>query len=305
MDRLTSMKVFATVARLGSFSAAAEELGISKAMASKHLNHLENSLGIRLLNRTTRHLSLTEVGMAYRERINSILVDIEDTELAVTRLHSEPRGTLRIMAPPSFGSFHLARTITAYKDKYPNVMIEMILADRTPDLIEEGLDMAIHVGEMNDTSLIARKLTSTRRVVCGSPKYLQLKGIPEVPADLKNHNCLTFSHHSSFTEWKFKINGTETTVHTTGNLKSNVADPLRIAAIEGCGLVQLPTYMLGLDIQSGQLRPVLEKYEPVELPIYAIYAHRKHLSTKLRTFVDFIYELFQPTPYWDEWISGN
>lgn len=305
MDRLTSMKVFAAVARLGSFSAAAEELGISRAMASKYLNDLENSLGVRLLNRTTRHLSLTEVGLAYRDRISTILVDIEDTELAVAQLHSEPRGTLRIMAPPSFGSFHLARAFTTYKEKYPNVMIELILADRTPDLIEEGLDMAIHVGDLNDTSLVARKLASTRRVVCGSPGYLQKNGIPETPADLEHHNCLTFSHRSPFTEWKFMINGTETALHTTGNLKSNVADPLRIAAIEGCGLVQLPTYMIGLDIKSGQLQPVLEKYEPAEFPIYAVYIHRRHLSTKVRTFVDFIYELFQPTPYWDAWISGN
>lgn len=305
MDKLMSMKVFATVARCGSFSAAAAELNISRAMASKYIGQLENSLGVRLLNRTTRNLNLTEVGKAYQEKVTAILAEIDETESAVNRLHSEPRGNLKIMAPPSFGSFHLARAFSVYKERYPEVTIEMILSDSTPDLFEEGgIDVAIYLGNLEDSNLIARKLASTRIVVCGAPDYFTKRGVPVVPADLAHHNCLALSYlRNSRSEWKFVMDGVETTYHPIGNLKANTADPLRIAAIQGCGLVQLPTYMVGLDIRSERLIPVLQEYEPAELPIYAVYIHRKHLSTKVRTFVDFLTEHFQPTPYWENWIT--
>lgn len=305
MDKLMCMKVFATVARCGSFSAAAVELNISRAMASKHIGQLENSLNVRLLNRTTRHLSLTEVGKAYQEKVVTILTEIEETEISVTKLHAEPRGKLKILAPPSFGSFHLARAFSAYQERYPDVMIEMLLADRTADLFEEeGIDLAIYLGKLEDSTLIARKLASTRIVVCGAPDYFTRKGTPHTPADLANHSCLTMSYRRNIlSEWKFIIDGEETVLHPKGNLMANTADPLRIAAIQGSGLIQLPTYMVGLDIRSGELVPVLQEYEPEELPIYAVYIHRKHLSSKVRTFVDFMYEHFQPIPYWDSWIK--
>ena len=305
MDRLISMKVFAAVARLGSFSAAAEELGISRAMASKYINHLETSLGTRLLNRTTRQLSLTETGTIYRDRISNIIAEIEDTELAVTRMQTEPRGILKIISPPSFGSFHLARSFSEYKELYPEVEIEMLLTERTPDLFEEGVDLAIYLGDLNDSNLIARKLASARIVVCGSPDYLSKHGIPKSPAELANHNCLTLTQRTALSEWKFRINGEKTILHPGGNFRANTADPLRIAAIKGCGLVQLPSYIVGLDILSGRLQPVLEEFEPEQLPIYVVYIHRRHLSTKVRTFVDFICEKYQPEPYWDEWIKKN
>lgn len=307
MDKLSAMKVFAAVARLGSFSAAADELGISRAMASKHIGQLENHLNVRLFNRTTRHLNLTEVGKAYQDKVNTILSDIEETELAATSLHVEPRGKLKIMAPPSFGSFHLARAFCIYKERYPGVTIELLLTDRTPDLFEEdGIDLAIFLGQPEESSMVARKLASTRIVVCGSPAYLANKNVPATPADLVNHNCLTLSHHrSSLSAWKFIIDGKDTVFHPNGNLTANTADPLRIAAINGCGLVQLPTYLVGLDIRSGKLVRVLEDYEPDELPIYAIYIHRRHLSNKVRTFVDFMSEYFQPVPYWDDWMTKN
>ena len=303
MDKLTSMKVFTAVARLGSFSAAADELGISRAMASKYLNHLESKLGIRLLNRTTRQISLTEVGNVYRERIINILAEIDETELAVTHLQTEAKGTLKIISPPSFGSFHLARSFPEYKDRYPEVEIELLLTDRTPDLFEEGVDLAIYLGELDDSNLIARKLASTRIVVCGSPEYLAENGVPETLADLEQHNCLTLSQRTALSEWKFLVEGKKIILHPKGNFRANTADPLRVAAIKGCGLVQLPSYIVGLDILSGRLQPVLEEYEPEELPIFVVYIHRRHLSTKVRTFVDFICDKFQPEPYWDEWIK--
>ncbi|HSR63231.1 MAG TPA: LysR family transcriptional regulator [Gammaproteobacteria bacterium] len=305
MDKLNSMRVFAEVARLGSYTAAAEELGISRAMASRHVNQLEDSLNVRLFNRTTRHISLTEVGRSYHERVKLILGELEDTERAITELHSEPRGTLKIMAPPSFGSFHLARAISAYKELYPDVIIEMILTDRTPDLVEEGIDLAIVLGELDDSSLIARHIATSRRVVCGAQEYLNKSGIPQTPEELEQHNCLTLTHRSPLSDWRFIIDGREIKFYPDGNFKSNTADPLRIAAINGCGLVQLPSYMVGLDIQSTRLQPLLEQFEPEELPISAVYVHRRHLSTKIRTFVDFICDRFLPTPYWDNWIPES
>lgn len=304
MDKFTCMRVFAAVVRLESFSAASDELGISRAMASKHISQLENHLNARLLNRTTRRLSLTGVGKAYYEKTSHILAEIEETETAVTSLHAEPRGLLKIMAPPSFGSFHLARAFSAYKEHYPDVMIEMLLTDRTPDLFEEeGIDLAIYVGEPEDSTLIARRLSATRIVVCGSPDYLAQKGTPRTPKDLAEHNCLTLSHYqSSLSEWKFIVNGKELRLHPSGNLKANTADPLRIAAINSCGLVQLPAYMVGLDIRSGKLLPVLQEYEPEKMPISAIYIHRRQLSAKVRTFVDFMHEYFGPVPYWEKWV---
>ena len=305
MDKLTSMRVFANVARLGSFSAAAEEMGISRAMASKYLGYLEEQLNVRLLNRTTRQLSLTEVGMAYRDRIMAILDDIEETELAVSQLQTEPRGTLKILSPPSFGSFHLARAFGDYKDRFPDVKIELILTDRTPDLFEEGIDLAIYLGELNDSSLIARHLATTRIVVCGAPDYLTQKGVPQHPSELAQHNCLSLLQRSPLASWKFLIDGKPVTMYPTGKFNASTADPLRIAAINGCGLVQLPSYIVGLDIMAGHLQPVLEDFEPEALPLHIVYIHRRHLSTKVRTFVDFICDRFQPEPYWDKWIAGK
>ncbi len=303
MDKLISMKVFARVAKLGSFSAAAEDLGISKAMASKHITALENTLGVRLLNRTTRKISLTEVGAAYRERVKLILAEIEETELSVSQLNTEPRGTLKMMAPTSFGAFHLSRAAADFMDEYPDINVELILSDREADLAEEGLDLSFHVGELSDSSLIARKIASARMVVCASPEYLEKHGVPETPEDLVDHTCLLFTPRFPANEWHFNRDGEDFTVKVSGCMKSNVGDTLRVGSIKGLGLIQQPTYMVGQDIKLGRLQVVLEEYEPAERPIYLMYLHRRHLSAKVRTFVDFLLERFQPIPYWDEWTS--
>lgn len=301
MDKLNSIRVFLQVARLGSFSAAARHLGISKAMASKHVSQLESELDVRLINRTTRHLKLTESGMVYRDRVQSILDDLETTELSVSKLSSEPTGTLRLMAPTSFGSFHLSRAIAEYRKRYPGVNIEMVFTGRTPDFIGEGLDLAIRTGKLKDSSQIARKLSHSRLVVCAAPEYFEECGVPEVPSDLSGHNCLIFSPRSPTGAWPFTIDGEAATVRVNGDVRANTGDALRIAAIMGCGLIQSPTYMVGLDIKAGRLIPVLEQYEPPALNIYAVYLHRQHLSAKVSTFVDFLYDLYQPVPYWEHW----
>jgi DNA-binding transcriptional LysR family regulator len=289
------MKVFMQVARLGSFSAAADVLGISKAMVSKHISRLEDSLDVQLLNRTTRSLSLTEVGTVYHDRIKEILNDIDETELSVSKLSSEPRGTLRMTAPTSFGSFHLSRMVADYLREHPHVSIEMILTERTPDLVEEGLDLAIRIGNLGDSSLFARKITDARMIVCGSADYLDRNGVPETPEDLLKHNCLTHTTHTG-EAWSFKGSQGTYRVDVQGTIRSNAADALRIAAIQGCGLVHLPIYMLTKDLSTGRLVSVLNEYEGNKRPIHAVYLHRMHLSAKVRTFVDFLYTQYQNNP---------
>lgn len=303
MDKLVSMKVFSRVAKLGSFSAAAEDLGISKAMASKHITALENTLDVRLLNRTTRKISLTEVGAAYRERVKHILAEIEETELSVSQLNTEPKGTLKMMAPTSFGAFHLSRAAADFMDEYPDINVELILSDREADLAEEGLDLSFSVGELGDSSLIARKVASARMVVCASPEYLDKHGTPQRPEDLMDHSCLLFTPRFPWTEWQFNDNGTDFTVKVSGCMKSNVGDTLRVGAIKGLGVIQQPTYMVGQDIKLGRLKVILQEFEPAERPINVMYLHRRHLSAKVRVFVDFLIQRFQPIPYWDEWTA--
>jgi DNA-binding transcriptional LysR family regulator len=302
MDKLTSMLVFTKVAKAGSFASAAKELGLSRAMATKHVMQLENGLGIRLLNRTTRNLSLTEVGMVYLERCLQILDEIEEMEIAVTRLQTEPRGTLKVNATPFFGAYHLAPAIAAYTEIFPDVNVELVLQAGYIDLIEEGFDLAIHLDELRDSSLIARKLGSSQRVVCGSPQYFRNHGVPKTPDDLRKHNCLVNSSLPPRDQWQFSGPGGETTVvKVAGTMQANVADALRMAALSGLGLVLLPTYMVGQDIRKGRLQPVLTDYVPASLEIHAVYPHRKHLSAKVRTFVDFLHERFHPKPYWEDW----
>ncbi len=296
-----SMRVFFAVAKNSSFSDAAKKLSISKAMASKHVQYLENSLGVRLFNRTTRKLNLTDVGSAYYEKVEGILSDIDETELAISQLNSEPKGKLKIMAQPSFGAFHLSRALSVYLRKYPEVTTEIELSNRIPDLVEDGIDLAFHVGELDDSSFVARKITSARRVVCASPYYLKQNGTPQTPDDLSNHNCMIYAPRTALNEWEFVDKGENIKVKVSGDIQCNDGDALRIAAIQGCGIAQLPTYMVGLDIQAGRLNALLEKYEPEKLPVYAIYNHRKHLSAKIQTFIEYMYELYQPEAYWNEW----
>ena len=295
------MRVFSAVAKYGSFSVAAKKLSISKAMASKHVQNLENSLGVRLFNRTTRKLNLTELGHAYYDKVESILTDIDETEQSISQRNSEPKGTLKIMAQPSFGAFHLSRTLSEYLKKYPDVKTEIELSNRMPDLVEDGVDLAFHFGELEDSMYIARKIASARRITCASPSYIKQNGKPQTPDDLSKHNCLVYSPRSAVEEWEFIQNDQNIKIGVSGDIQCNDNDALRIAAIQGCGIAQLPTYIVGLDILSGRLCALLEEYEPEKLPIYALYNHRKYLSAKIQTFIDFIYELYQPEPYWNEW----
>ncbi len=297
MDKLTSMRVFVEVARRGTFGAAAEQLGLSRAMATRHVAHLENLLGVRLLHRTTRRLSLTGEGEAYLERCRQILDEIEETELAVARLGSSPRGTLRLSAPVSFGSHQLTPAIAAYQDAYPEVAVELVLNDRIADLAEEGIDLAVRVGPLDDSRLIARPVACARMRVCAAPAYLAQRPEPRTPGDLAAHNCLRYAYRSPL--WVFRRAGREYPVTVHGDFESNVGDALRLAALAGRGVVMLPTYMTGDDLAAGRLQPLLADYELARVPVHAVYLHRRHLSAKVRTFVEFLVERFASTPAWE------
>ena len=296
-----SMRVFSAVAKNRSFSVAAKKLSISKAMVSKHIKSLENSLSVRLFNRTTRKLNLTDAGSSYYEKVNIILSEIDETESAISQLNSEPKGKLKVMAQPSFGAFHLSRALSLYLKKYTEVTVNLELSHRIPDLVEENIDLAFHVGELNDSMYVSRRIASARRVICASPEYIKKIDMPKKPEDLLNHNCLIYMPRNDMGKWEFLDKGKRKKIKVTGDIQCNSGDALRVASIQSRGITQLPTYMVGLDIQAGRLQAVLEDFEPEKQPIYAIYNHRKYISAKIKTFIDFIYNLYQPEPYWNEW----
>ncbi|MGZ8136789.1 MAG: LysR family transcriptional regulator [Methylococcaceae bacterium] len=288
MDKLTSMNVFVRVAKAGSFAGGARELGISRAMATKHIMQLEGSLGTRLFNRTTRSLSLTDVGGSYLERCQQVLMDVEEMEAAVTHLQTEPRGVLKISAPPVIGATHIAHAVAEFLKIHTDLTVEMILQSTPGDLIDEGIDLAIYLGALDDTSMVARKLASSSLVVCGSPDYLARYGIPKTPADLVNHSCLVNWASSPRNKWQFKGESGYTAINVSGRMQANVADAIRTAAIDGLGLVMLASYVVGRDIEKGKLKVVLEDYTLPPLDIHAVYPHRKYLSAKVRRFMDFL-----------------
>ncbi len=290
MDKLTSMNVFVRVAKAGSFAGAARDLGISRAMATKHIMQLESELNTRLFNRTTRNISLTEVGQSYLERCQQVLLDVEEMEAAVTHLQREPRGVLKISAPPVIGATQIAPALTEYLIGYPELSVEMVLKGGQVDLIDEGVDIAIYLGPISDTSLVARKLASSSLVVCASPEYLKQHGVPQDPEDLEEHSCLINWAIPPRNKWRFKGILGEREITVTGRMQANMGDPIRMAAVNGLGLVMLPSYIVGRDIEKGKLVPVMEDYAVAPLDIHAVYPHRKYLSAKVRSFVDFIQE---------------
>ncbi|MDP3670468.1 MAG: LysR family transcriptional regulator [Telluria sp.] len=299
MDTLTSMKVFAAVVDSGSFSAAADRLDISRAMASKYVSHLEEHLGSRLLQRTTRKLILTETGSVYYERCTQILADVAEAEEGAVHLSEAPRGTLRLTVPVSFGLLHMGPLISEFLKRYPDVRIDVLLVDRRVDLIEEGLDLAVRIGALAESGLIAKRLGSDRIAICAAPDYLKRCGAPEKPADLARHNCLTYSYATSGDEWRMTgRDGSLHTVRVSGSLRASNGDMAKLAALEGVGLIRQPLFLIGDELRAGRLVELLTDYRSEELGIYAVYPSRKHLSAKVRVFVDFLTETFALKSEW-------
>lgn len=299
MDTVDGMRTFAAVVAEGSFSRAAERLEMSPQLASKYVGQLEDRLGVRLLNRSTRQLSLTEAGRAYYDRVREVLADIEDMENAVGDMTARARGTLRINAPMSFGQFHLTRAIAEYQAAEPEVEVDLTLNDRVVDIVSEGFDLAIRIGRLEESSLVARPLAPVRLVVCGSPGYFQRHGVPATPEDLAAHECLRYAYASDYDRWRFEQDGGNYSVRVSGGFSANNGDALRVAALAGRGVILQPTFIVGDDIHAGRLQTVLEDFHVAELTVHAVYAHRQYLSAKVRTFVDFLAGYLGSPPYWD------
>ena len=297
MDRMTSMATFVKVVESGGFSAAARTLSMSPSMVTAHVQALEERLGVRLLNRSTRRVSLTEVGHAYYERCLQILAEADDADQIAQALQSTPRGTLRlntsIAIPPL-----LAPVVAEFVALYPEVSVNLTMSDRMIDLVEEGFDLAVRNMSVPDSSLVVRRVATYRFVVCGAPGYLAARGIPGQPADLSQHNCLVYSHSAWGNEWRFAGPDGEQSVAVEGNLQANSDNALRLAAVHGQGLALAPSFLLIEEIKSGRLVPVLTEFLQTEHAINAIYPHRHHLSAKVRSFIDLLVKHFHEDPGW-------
>jgi DNA-binding transcriptional LysR family regulator len=301
MDRLASMAVFAKVVEAESFTLASSQLGMSKSAVSKAISALEDRLGARLINRTTRRLALTEVGRAFYERCARIVAEAEEAELAVTHLQESPRGQLRVNAPVSFGVLHLGPALAAFMQRYPELNLDLDLTDRYVDLIEEGFDLVVRIAaELENSSLIARKLADNEMVVAASPAYWNRCGRPARPEDLARHPCITYAYSRTPHEWPFvDAAGRRLTVRIAGRLHTNNGEASMHAAIAGLGVVRLPRFICGPMLASGELEAVLGHANPPPGGIYALYPHNRHLSTKVRVFVDFLRDRFGERCDWD------
>jgi DNA-binding transcriptional LysR family regulator len=295
------METFVRVVEAGSFVAGAQRLGLSPAMVSRHVQDLEQRLGTRLLNRTTRRLSLTEAGAAYFERSRQLLRDLEEMDLSVSRELQQPRGVLRVNAPVVFGTRHLSRLLAEYASRYPEVAIDLTLTDRFIDLVDEGADLAVRIGALSDSSLVARRLCPARLVLCAAPAYLGAHGVPESIGDLTQHNCLGYAYTRGGAEWEFPAESGPVIVPIHGTLRANHGEALLQAALDGMGIILSPTFIAGEALGDGRLQQVLPQARLVGLSVYAVFPSRKFLSAKVRTFVDFLAEKFGPEPYWDAW----
>ena len=304
MDKLDAMAAFTKVVALGSFAEAGRQLGLTRSAVSKGVIEREQILGARLLDRTTRTVSVTEAGLAYYERCLAILADIEETELQVSRLHDEPRGTLKVNAPMSFGILHVGAAVADFMAAYPDLKVELSLNDRFVDPVEEGFDVTIRIATLKDSSLIARKLAPSRRALAASPGYIRRHGRPESPDDLINHHCLNYGQTTLMQRWNLTDGGKALNVPINSRLCANNGDVLRHAALAGQGITKLPTFLIGPDIEAGRLEVILEDFPPSDLAIYALYAPNRFLAAKSRLFIDFLVERFGPKPPWDALLAN-
>ena len=299
MDRLSAIQVFAQVVESGSFAKAAERLALSTSATSRHVAELEAHLQTRLLNRTTRRVSLTESGRAFYERAVQLLADLEEAEQEAARAAVVPRGTIRLTTSVNFGVRHLAPAIADFLARHAEVRFDVSLSDRVIDLVEEGFDLAVRVGTAGSENVVARKLGETRLVPCASPQYLSAHPAPKTPEDLAAHNCFTYEYVTPRNLWRFRdATGAERAVRIAGTLHSNNGDLLAEVAARGCGIVFEPAFIVGPEVRAGRLVPLLQEFMPPPVPIYAVYPSRKHLSAKVRSFVDFLVARFEDSQDW-------
>lgn len=288
------MQVFVRAVELGSISSAAEDLNISSQLAGKQVRALEQSLGIKLLNRTTRRQSLTDVGTVFYERARTILAEMEAAEALVEDARALPRGRLRISAPITFGSRALAPALVEYLRLYPDVTTDLSLSNRTVDLVEEGFDVVFRTGELPDSSLVARRLAPYRMALCAAPAYLKAAGTPHKPEDLPRHECLVFSHTALRTQWEFDGVEGRVSIAINGRFSTDSSEALRAAAVAGQGLILQPRELLNEDMAAGRLVRLMPDYEPVARALHLLYTADRRMTPKLRSFLDFAVEKFGP-----------
>lgn len=301
MQNLTDIAVFVQVVDSGSFTAAAQRLELTRSVVSKYISRLEDRLKVRLLNRTTRRLSLTEAGQIFYERSQFGLGEIEAAEAEVAKLQATPRGRLKINAPMSFGILHIAPALAEFQRQNPEVQLDMNLDDRQIDLIEEGYDVAIRIAELPDSSMVATPLAPCRHVVCASSDYVERCGAPRTPDDLRKYNILSYRYQDSPNEWRFlSPDGRFSSVPVSGSIEMNNSLALRQAVLGGAGIMLTPTFIVGEDIAAGSLVKLLPDYRAKEVTIYAVYAGRRHLTPKVRAFIDYMKKRFSDAPYWDK-----
>ena len=300
MDKFEDLQAFVAVVEAGTFTAAADRLNLAKSAVSRRVSALEERLGVQLLRRTTRVLNLTETGQSFYEHSARILADLDEAEAAVQQEHGELSGTLRVALPLSFGVRHMCKPIAAFTKRHPRLKFDLDLNDRRIDLIEEGIDVAVRIGHLRDSSLIARKLFDARTVVAASPHYLHTHGTPASPDELKDHDCLVYSNLEDPDRWRWADeNGKRHSVNVKTTMRASSGDFLTNAASHGLGIVIQPTFLASESIRRGNLIPILTHYEWPVTPAYAVYPPTRHLSYRVRAFIDFLVERFAGTPQWD------
>ena len=293
MDRLSAMNMFIRVVETGSFSAVARELNSTQPTISKNIAELESWLGAKLLNRSTRSLRLTESGTDYYERCVAILQDVEEAEQVVGQLQTQPKGVIRVSAVAAFGRLHVVPRLKVFFNLYPDIKVDIRLNDRAVDLVEEGIDVAFRMGDLPDSNLIARKLSSSPVVTAASPAYLKEAGIPSHPKDLRNHNYIVYGDVGNNGETAFQEQGASFFVRVEGSLITNNTEAMRTALIAGLGISRGPRWLLADVIAGGELVEVLQDYQPDPQDIYAVYSPGRHLPSKVRCFIDFFREQFR------------
>ena len=300
MDRLRALEIFVAVASRGGFARAAQALDTSPANVSRYIVELEAHLGTRLINRSSRKLSLTESGQALFERGKSILDDVAEAEAVTASASLQPRGRLRINAPLSFGVLQLAPLWPRFLQRHPEVELEVALIDRVVDIVEEGYDLAIRISRAGSAAHAARKLAVSHNIVCAAPRYLRKHGRPKTPAELAGHDCIGYTYAASADEWHFAdAHGGAHAVKVRCVMHTNNGDTARAAALAGLGVIWQPTFLIGPDLRAGRLVPLLPGYTLPDIDVLAVYPSRRHLSAKVRVMIDFLAEALRGVPPWD------
>lgn len=303
MERLAEMMTFAKVVETKSFSAAALALSTSKSLVSKQVSSLESALGVRLLNRTTRRMSLTEIGAAYYEHCARIAQEIDAAAETVTQLQVEPRGVLRITSPVIFSSLHLAPALKEFLKRHEHVEVELNATDRVVDIVEEGYDLAIRITDNPAPRMVARKIAPVRWVTCAASDYLARFGTPGTPQELAQHQCLVYQGAPAMrSDWRYGVGNREIVVHPNGRLRVNNSEVLLQMALDGAGIVLFPTYILGPYLKAGRLKEILA--DSVANPgtsLYATYLPNRYMQPKVRAFLDYLMVHFGPEPEWDRY----